>query len=41
VSINALGYAGSLFVRDEAELRALREAGPLAALRETAVPRVP
>ncbi|HWR97560.1 MAG TPA: hypothetical protein VN317_03990 [Candidatus Methanoperedens sp.] len=38
VSINSLGYAGALLVRNEAELRALREAGPLAALRETALP---
>ena len=38
VSINSLGYAGALLVRNEEELRALREAGPLAALRETALP---
>ncbi len=33
-SINALGFAGSLFVRDAGELAALRKAGPMAALRE-------
>jgi ATP adenylyltransferase len=33
-SINALGFAGSLFVRDADELAALRKAGPMAALRE-------
>jgi ATP adenylyltransferase len=31
-SINALGFAGSLFVRDAGELAALREVGPMAAL---------
>lgn len=38
VSINALGFAGALLVRNEEQLRALREAGPLTALRETALP---
>ena len=33
VSINALGFAGSLFVRRAEELRAFEEHGPLAALR--------
>jgi len=33
ISINALGFAGSLFVRDAGELAALRQAGPMAALR--------
>lgn len=33
ISINALGFAGSLFVRDAADVAALREAGPMAALR--------
>jgi ATP adenylyltransferase len=37
LSINALGYAGSLFVRDEAEFETLRRAGPLSVLREVAV----
>jgi ATP adenylyltransferase len=38
VSINSLGYAGALLVRSEDELLALREAGPLAVLRGTAIP---
>ncbi len=33
ISINALGFAGSLFVRDEDELQDLREAGPMRALK--------
>jgi ATP adenylyltransferase len=33
ISVNALGFAGSLFVRDEEEMRDLREAGPMRALR--------
>jgi ATP adenylyltransferase len=32
ISINALGYAGSLFVRDQEQLRALHEIGPMTAL---------
>ena len=40
VSINSLGYAGSLFVRNEGELRALRESGPLAVLRAVGLPAV-
>lgn len=38
ISVNSLGFAGALLVRDEAQLRRLREAGPLRALRETALP---
>jgi ATP adenylyltransferase len=38
ISINALGFAGSLFVRDDAEMRALRTAGPMGALKSVAVP---
>ncbi len=37
LSINALGYAGSLFVRDDDEFEALRLAGPLSVLRDVAV----
>lgn len=33
ISLNALGFAGSLYVRDRAGLEALRAAGPMAALR--------
>ena len=38
ISVNALGFAGSLFVRDEAEMDALRAAGPMSALRAVGVP---
>jgi len=38
ISINALGFAGALLVWNEAQLRALQAAGPLTALRETALP---
>lgn len=38
ISVNSLGFAGALLVRDEEQLRALRAAGPLAVLRETALP---
>jgi len=38
ISINGLGFAGALLVWNEEQLRALRAAGPLAALRETALP---
>ena len=37
ISINALGFAGSLFVRDEDEMQDLREAGPMRALRAVSV----
>jgi ATP adenylyltransferase len=33
ISINGLGFAGSLFVRDAAELEAVRQAGPMALLQ--------
>ena len=33
VSVNALGFAGSLFVRDAAELELVRRAGPMNVLR--------
>jgi sulfate adenylyltransferase (ADP) / ATP adenylyltransferase len=33
ISINALGFAGSLFVRDLSQLRSVQEAGPMAVLR--------
>jgi ATP adenylyltransferase len=38
ISINALGFAGALLVRDETQLRELRQAGPFAALEATAFP---
>jgi ATP adenylyltransferase len=36
ISVNALGFAGSLFMRDEEEMRRLREAGPMNVLRAVA-----
>jgi len=36
ISVNALGFAGSLFVRDAAEMERLREAGPMSVLKEVA-----
>lgn len=38
ISVNALGFAGSFLVKDEAELDAVRRAGPLAMLAEVGVP---
>ena len=40
ISINALGFAGSLFVRDPRQLEAIRAAGPMTALCGVAVPEV-
>ncbi len=39
ISVNALGFAGSLLVRDERELELVCERGPMAVLREVGVPR--
>jgi ATP adenylyltransferase len=39
VSINALGFAGSLFVRSHAQIERLRSAGPLAVLAAVSQPR--
>ena len=36
IAVNALGFAGSLFARDDGEMKALREAGPMRVLREVA-----
>jgi ATP adenylyltransferase len=38
ISVNALGFAGSLFVRDAAEMQRLREAGPMRVLRGVSLP---
>jgi ATP adenylyltransferase len=38
ISVNALGFAGSLFVRNEDEMDALRAAGPMSVLRAVAMP---
>ena len=37
IAVNALGFAGSLLVRSDAQLAYLREIGPLAVLREVGV----
>ncbi|KVD55504.1 phosphorylase [Burkholderia ubonensis] len=36
ISINALGFAGSLFVRDAAQMQVIRTLGPMAVLRRVA-----
>ena len=41
ISINALGFAGSLFVRTHAELERIRAVGPMRVLRAVAVPAEP
>lgn len=38
ISVNALGFAGSLFVRDAKQLAILERAGPMAVLRQVAAP---
>ena len=38
VSVNSLGYAGSLFVRDEAQRHVFKRAGPMAVLRAVGLP---
>ncbi|MEO0408555.1 MAG: phosphorylase [Cyanobacteria bacterium P01_A01_bin.135] len=37
ISVNALGFAGSLFVRDEEQLQRLKSYGPMALLKQVAV----
>lgn len=39
ISINALGFAGALLVKDAAQLATLRKHGPMAALQHVALPR--
>jgi ATP adenylyltransferase len=39
ISVNALGFAGALLVRDQDQMRALQRGGPMAALSHTAVKR--
>lgn len=36
IAVNALGFAGSLFVRDEAQMRTIAELGPMTVLRRAA-----
>jgi ATP adenylyltransferase len=38
ISINALGFAGSLFVKDREQLATLRSRGPMAVLRAVTPP---
>lgn len=40
MSVNALGFAASLFVRDRAQIERLRAVGPLTVLRGVAYPRI-
>ena len=39
ISINALGFAGALLVKDAAQLATLRKQGPMTALQRVALPR--
>ena len=41
ISINALGFAGALLVKDAAQLCILRKQGPMTALQRVAPPRKP
>jgi ATP adenylyltransferase len=38
ISVNALGFAGSLFVRDAAQMQVIRRLGPMTVLRRVAMP---
>ena len=38
VFVNALGFAGSLFVRDEVQLAAIYDTGPMTVLENTGFP---
>ncbi|MEF1435428.1 hypothetical protein QWU86_11430, partial [Neisseria gonorrhoeae] len=40
ISVNALGFAGSLFVRDTAQMQIVRRLGPMTVLERVAVPIV-
>jgi ATP adenylyltransferase len=37
ISINSLGYAGALLVRNEEQLEVLKRCGPMTALKNTAL----
>jgi sulfate adenylyltransferase (ADP) / ATP adenylyltransferase len=41
ISINALGFAGALLVKDEQQLNRLKTWGPMTALQQVAMPRAP
>jgi sulfate adenylyltransferase (ADP) / ATP adenylyltransferase len=38
ISVNALGFAGSLFVRDAAQMEVIKRLGPMSVLKRVAVP---
>jgi ATP adenylyltransferase len=38
ISINSLGFAGALLVRNEEQLERVRSCGPMTVLREVALP---
>jgi sulfate adenylyltransferase (ADP) / ATP adenylyltransferase len=38
VSVNSLGFAGSLFVRDAAQMQVIEQTGPMTALQRVALP---
>jgi ATP adenylyltransferase len=40
MSVNALGFAGSLFVRDAAQMQVIKRLGPMSMLQRVAVPVV-
>lgn len=40
ISVNALGFAGSLFVRDTAQMRIVERLGPMHLLRQAAAPSI-
>ncbi|WP_341316605.1 phosphorylase [Paraburkholderia sp. IMGN_8] len=40
ISVNALGFAGSLFVRDAAQMQVIKSLGPMSVLERVAVPAV-
>lgn len=39
ISVNSLGFAGSLFVKDEKQMKILRQAGPMNVLQHVACPK--
>lgn len=41
ISINALGFAGGLLVRDNSQLETIKRRGPMTALRQVSFPRQP
>jgi len=41
IGVNALGFAGTFFVKNTAQLAALKQVGPLAILTQCALPSAP